>query len=80
MYMRRSCDAASWLPSQNQPNYAMIAEHKNFPNYCTSGNFSCKNIFVVSTNHENKIHEIYFTMDIIIASTFLFAQFYSTAS
>ena len=67
---------------RNQPNYAMIAEHKNFSNYCISGNFRCKNIFVVCANHEIKYTKyiLDFTMDIIIASTFLFAQFYSTAS
>ena len=32
-------------------------------NYCRSGNFRCKNIFVVLTNHENKKDEIYFTTD-----------------
>ena len=32
-------------------------------NYHRSGNFRCKNIFVVCANHENKKHEIYFTMD-----------------
>ena len=29
--------------------------------YCISGNFRCKNIFVVAINHENFIHEIIFT-------------------
>ena len=29
--------------------------------YRRSGNFCCKNIFVVCVNHENKKHEIYFT-------------------
>ena len=32
--------------------------------YRRSGNFRCKNIFVVCANHENKKHEIYFTTDI----------------
>ena len=31
--------------------------------YRRSGNFRCKNIFVVCVNHENKKHEIYFTTD-----------------
>ena len=42
--------------------------------YRRSENFRCKNIFVVCSNHENKKHEIYL---IIIARTFLFAQFKS---
>ena len=29
--------------------------------YRRSGNFRCKNIFVVCVNHENKKHEVYFT-------------------
>ena len=33
----------------------------NIPNYRISGNFRCKNIFVVAINHENFIHEIIFT-------------------
>jgi len=32
-------------------------------NYRRSGNFRCKNIFVVCANNENKKHEINFTTD-----------------
>ena len=31
--------------------------------YRRSGNFRCTNIFVLRANHENKKHEIYFTID-----------------
>ena len=48
-----------------------VGNYQNSPwNYCRSGHFCFKNIFVVCTNHKNKKHKIYFTF--IIARTFLF--------
>ena len=48
--------------------------------YRRSGNFCCKNIFVVCAYHENKKHKYILQQIIIIVRTFLFAQFHSTAS
>ena len=48
----------SHIPRPLQPS----EKKKGDPvNYHRSGNFCCKNIFVVCVNHENKKHEIHFT-------------------
>ena len=46
-----------------------------------SGNFRCKNIFVVCVNHENKKHEIYLTTNINhYGQHILHTRFHNTAS
>ena len=59
--------ALAWSPS-------CLWSIKPKVSYRRSGNFRCKNIFVVCVNHENKIHKIYFT---ITVSTFLYTRFHS---
>ena len=39
----------------------MRPDYNTLATYHISGNFRCKNIFVVAINHENCIHEIIFT-------------------
>ena len=52
-------------PTHSTGSYCAIAcFHEGKSLYRRSGNFRCKNIFVVCANHENKKHEIYFTTDI----------------
>ena len=73
----------SFFPSKvSAIQYTLTAIHRSLnSNYRRSGNFRCKNIFVVCANHEKKKNNTKYILQpiIVIARALLFAQLHSTA-
>ena len=61
--VKTSSDNSRWQTERCSDDQSSWSLYTSKVIYRRSGNFRCKNIFVVCANHENKKHEIYFTID-----------------